>query len=181
MARDGAVHGWSCDHGLRGVRHVRFASPPPSLYSAWVVALLIGAILAPTDAAAVAVLLRHNVGFSHRVATQQLLAPGNFTSAHATFLFAKEMDGGILGVCGGYLMLLHLRRLEVETAIYPILALMGSLLLFGGTQTVGSSGFIAVYLAGVVVGALSHLAFFLLITYLTAGLGFNKFNGLGSR
>ena len=29
--------------------------------------------------------------------------------------------------------------------------------------------------------ALSHLAFLLLITYLTAGLGFNKFNGLGSQ
>jgi hypothetical protein len=29
--------------------------------------------------------------------------------------------------------------------------------------------------------ALSHLAFLLLITYLTAGLGFNRFNGLGSR
>jgi hypothetical protein len=29
--------------------------------------------------------------------------------------------------------------------------------------------------------ALSHLPFLLLITYLTAGLGFNKFNGLGSR
>ena len=32
--------------------------PPPSPYSLWLVALLIGAILAPTDAAAVAVLLR---------------------------------------------------------------------------------------------------------------------------
>ena len=30
-------------------------------------------------------------------------------------------------------------------------------------------------------GALSHLAFLLLITYLRAGLGFNRFNGLGSR
>jgi hypothetical protein len=29
--------------------------------------------------------------------------------------------------------------------------------------------------------ALSHLAFLLLITYLTAGLGFNRFNGLESR
>jgi hypothetical protein len=28
---------------------------------------------------------------------------------------------------------------------------------------------------------LSHLAFLLLFTYLTAGLGFNRFNGLGSR
>ena len=39
--------------------------------------------------------------------------------------------------------------------------------------------------AGKVLGrpstALSHLAFLLLITYLTAGLGFNKFNGLGSQ
>jgi hypothetical protein len=32
-----------------------------------------------------------------------------------------------------------------------------------------------------VATALSHLAFLLLITYLTAGLGFNRFNGLGSR
>ena len=29
--------------------------------------------------------------------------------------------------------------------------------------------------------ALSHLAFLLLITYLKVGLGFNRFNGLGSR
>jgi hypothetical protein len=29
--------------------------------------------------------------------------------------------------------------------------------------------------------ALSHLAFLLLFTYLTAGLGFNRFNDLGSR
>jgi hypothetical protein len=31
------------------------------------------------------------------------------------------------------------------------------------------------------LAALSHLAFLLLITYLTTGLGFNRFNGLGSR
>jgi hypothetical protein len=39
-------------------------------------------------------------------------------------------------------------------------------------------------LVGVVdplAAALSHLAFLLLITYLTVGLGFNRFNGLGSR
>ena len=31
------------------------------------------------------------------------------------------------------------------------------------------------------MAALSHLAFLQFITYLTAGLGFNRFNGLGSR
>ncbi len=58
VACGGAGHGWSRDHGWHRLHHVRLASPPPSPYSAWVVALLIGAILAPTDAAAVAVLLR---------------------------------------------------------------------------------------------------------------------------
>ena len=33
---------------------------------------------------------------------------------------------------------------------------------------------------GSVLAALSHLAFLLLITYLTTGLGFNRFSGLGS-
>jgi hypothetical protein len=33
--------------------------------------------------------------------------------------------------------------------------------------------------SGWLAEALSHLAFLLLITYVTAGLGFNRFNGLG--
>ena len=150
--------------------------PPPSPYSPWLVALLIGAILAPTDAAAVAVLLRRaRLALPKRVTaalevesglndpmsvfltvllTQQVLTPGSITLAHGAILFAEEMGGGaLLGVCGGYLLLFVLRRLEVETAIYPVLALAGSLLLFGAAQSVGASGFIAVYLAGVIVGA----------------------------
>ena len=89
--------------------------------------------------------------------TQQVLSPGSITLAHGAILFAEEMGGGaLLGVCGGYLLLFALRRLEVDTAIYPVLALMGSLLLFGAAQSVGASGFIAVYLAGVIVGASEH-------------------------
>ena len=153
--------------------------PPPSPYSPWLVALLIGAILAPTDAAAVAVLLRRaRLALPKRVTaalevesglndpmsvfltvllTQQVLTPGSITLAHGAILFAEEMGGGaLLGVCGGYLLLFVLRRLEVETAIYPVLALAGSLLLFGAAQSVGASGFIAVYLAGVIVGATEH-------------------------
>ena len=65
--------------------------------------------------------------------------------------------GALLGVGGGYLLLLVL-RLEVETAVYPVLALMGALLVFGAAQSVGASGFIAVYLAGVIVGATEHRA-----------------------
>jgi cell volume regulation protein A len=91
------------------------------------------------------------------VLTQQLLAPGSFTVGHAAILFTEEMCGGaLLGAGGGYLLLLILRRLKVETAIYPVLALMGALLLFAAAQSVGASGFIAVYLAGVIVGNSEH-------------------------
>jgi cell volume regulation protein A len=89
--------------------------------------------------------------------TQEVLAPGSFSVAHAATIFAEEMGGGaLLGVGGGYLILLVLRRLAVETAIYPVLALLGSLLLFGTAQSTGASGFIAVYLAGVIVGNAEH-------------------------
>ncbi|MBR0682671.1 potassium/proton antiporter [Roseomonas eburnea] len=153
--------------------------PPPLPYSFWVIALLVGSILAPTDAAAVATVLRRaGLALPERITavlevesglndpmsvfltvllTQQVLTPGSFTVEHAALLFAKEMGGGaLLGVGGGYLLLLVLRRLVAETALYPVLALMGALLLFGAAQSLGASGFIAVYLAGVVVGTAEH-------------------------
>jgi NhaP-type Na+/H+ or K+/H+ antiporter len=72
-------------------------------------------------------------------------------------LFAEEMGGGaLLGVGGGYVLLLVLRRLDADKALYPVVALLGALLLFGATQSVGASGFIAVYLAGITVGTTEH-------------------------
>ena len=153
--------------------------PPPSPYPTWIIALLVGAILAPTDAAAVATLLRRShLALPERITavlevesglndpmsvfltvllTQQLLAPGSFKVDHAVLFFAEEMGGGVLfGFGGGWLLLLVLRRLDADTALYPVVALLGALLLFGATQSVGASGFIAVYLAGVVVGTTEH-------------------------
>ena len=42
--------------------------------------------------------------------------------------------------------------------MYPILALAGATALFGGAQTVGASGFLAVYLAGLILGSHRHRA-----------------------
>jgi cell volume regulation protein A len=42
--------------------------------------------------------------------------------------------------------------------LYPILALAGATALFGGAQTVGASGFLAVYLAGLILGSHRHRA-----------------------
>jgi NhaP-type Na+/H+ and K+/H+ antiporter len=141
----------------------------------WNQALLIGAVLAPTDAAAVNTLLRASrVSVPERVTAalelesglndpmsvfltvllvQGLTTPEGLTTGHAVVMFLEEMAGGaIAGVAGGYALLWLLRRLPVELPIYPVLALTSALAIFGGAQTVGASGFLAVYLMGVIVG-----------------------------
>jgi NhaP-type Na+/H+ and K+/H+ antiporter len=141
----------------------------------WNQALLIGAVLAPTDAAAVNTLLRASrVSVPERVTAalelesglndpmsvfltvllvQGLTTPEGITTGHAVAMFLEEMAGGaIAGVAGGYALLWLLRRLPVELPIYPVLALTSALAIFGGAQTVGASGFLAVYLMGVIVG-----------------------------
>lgn len=141
----------------------------------WTEALLIGAVLAPTDAAAVNTMLRAaRVAVPQRVTAtlelesgvndpmsvfltvllvQGLTTHGGITTWHAIGMLFEEMVGGaVAGLAGGYALLLLLRRLPVEAPIYPVLALMSVLVVFGGAQTLGASGFLAAYLMGLVVG-----------------------------
>lgn len=138
-------------------------------------ALLIGAVLAPTDAAAVNTVLRAaKVVVPERVIAtlevesglndpmsvfltvlivQFLTAPEAATATHAVVFFFEEMAGGaILGLLAGYGLLLLLRKLPVQSSIYPVLALTSVLAVFGGAQLIGASGFLAAYLMGVIVG-----------------------------
>lgn len=147
----------------------------------WPQGLLIGATVASTDAAAVVSLLHlRKLDIHARVsATLELESGINdpmaifltvllvgllFRStmpldARALILFVTEMGGGIvLGVGGGYLLLWLVNRVDAASGLYPILALSGALCLFGGAQTVGASGFLAVYLAGLILGAHRHRA-----------------------
>jgi cell volume regulation protein A len=142
---------------------------------AWADALLIGAVLAPTDAAAVNTVLRAaRVAVPERVSAvlevesglndpmsvfltvllvQLLTSPGNFTIVGGIFFFVKEMVGGaIIGLLAGFLLLRLLRKLPLPAAIYPVLALACVLVVFGGAQLFGASGFLAVYLMGIIVG-----------------------------
>ena len=141
----------------------------------WNEALLIGAVLAPTDAAAVNTLLRSaRVAVPERVtATLEIESglndpmsvfltvtvleifthPETFGAGHAIILFLEEMLGGaLIGLAAGFVLLWLLRKLPLQASLYPVLAVTCVLVVFGGAQVIGASGFLAVYLMGLVVG-----------------------------
>lgn len=153
-----------------------------------IAALLLGAIVAPTDAAAVFLLLhQRGAEIKERVNTAlevesglndpmaifltlvciELLAPGAREPSWWIFLqFITEMIGGaVIGIAGGFFLLTLINRLEIAPGLYPILALAVSVAIFGGSQAVGASGFLAVYLAGLVLGRYRHRASGLIIRF----------------
>lgn len=151
----------------------------------WVEGLLAGAIVASTDAAAVFFLLNlRGTNLVKRVSATLEVESG-LNDPMAVFLtvtfvellhrgipewtwptigqfaavFGVQLVGGAaIGLVGGYALLRAINALHLATGLYPILALSVALLLFAGAQTVGASGFLAVYLAGLVVGTRRHRA-----------------------
>jgi cell volume regulation protein A len=141
----------------------------------WLLGLLIGAIVGSTDAAAVFSLL-HSRGLElkQRVgATLEIESGSNdpmaiFLTIGLVELLAagkSELDGsllkslvlqfglgGIMGVAGGFALRWLLNSLRLEAGLYPLLALSGALAIFGVTASLHGSGFLAVYLAGLIMG-----------------------------
>ncbi|HEX3415028.1 MAG TPA: potassium/proton antiporter [Stellaceae bacterium] len=149
--------------------------------TSWTRGLLIGAIVAPTDAAAVSALLHlRRLDLRARVAAileiesglndpssvllavllvNLLVAPAPLSGSHIVALLAREIvAGAVFGIGGGYLLLALINRLEATSGLYPILALAGGTALFGAAQTAGASGFLAAYLAGLILGSHRHRA-----------------------
>jgi potassium/hydrogen antiporter len=141
----------------------------------WLQGMLVGAIVASTDAAAVFALLRHaGATLQERVTATleiesgsndpmaifltvmllELLAAGRTELDAAILLaFVKQFGiGAALGVAGGRLLVWLINRLSLATGLYPLLAVAGGLLIFAVTAQVGGSGFLAIFLAGVVLG-----------------------------
>ena len=144
-----------------------------------VLALLAGAAAAPT--AAVAVLLRRagaalperlfallevESGLNDPMSVfltfllMRLIAePGSIGVGGAALLFLQEMVGGAaLGVAGGWTLAESLKRLPLEAPLAPVLVLTGGLAVFGLAQLIGTSGFLATYVAAVITGATQHRA-----------------------
>ena len=141
----------------------------------WLPSLLIGAIVGSTDAAAVFFLLRiGRITVKERVRSTlevesgsndpmaifltlmlvELMIAGNGSvGAEILVGFVQQMGLGLIfGVAGGYLIAFFVNRVELEGALYPVVVLGSACFLFAVTGMVGGSGFLAVYVGGLVAG-----------------------------
>ena len=141
-----------------------------------VAGLLAGAAAAPTDAAAVAVLLRRAGAalperlralleiesglndpmsvFLTLLLLHIIVAPDSVGIGDAVLRFFEEMAGGaVLGLAAGWLLAQSLKRLPLEASLAPVFVLAAGLVVFGLAQLLGTSGFLAIYLAAVMTGA----------------------------
>lgn len=138
-------------------------------------ALLLGAIIGSTDAAAVFGLLR-SAGFDLKertgstleiesgtndpmaifltVTLVEILATANDNPGIAvlTSLIQQMGLGLVLGYAGGRALAWLIKRLHLSASLYPLFALAGGLSIFGLTNLWGGSGFLAIYLVGMIVG-----------------------------
>ncbi|MGL6289843.1 MAG: potassium/proton antiporter [Silanimonas sp.] len=141
----------------------------------WVEGLLLGAVLASTDAAAVFFLLRGSgIALPKRVNGVLEIESGSndpaavfLTILLCTWLSVGDIGGPVglagklvlqlglgigLGVLGGRLIALGLNRLALPEGLHPLFALAGAVGVFAVTNTLHGSGFLAVYVAGLVLG-----------------------------
>ena len=139
----------------------------------WYVALLVGAALAPTDPAVVFSVLgqREVAGRSGTILEGEsgandpvgiallvsLLAAGSLTAGAAVDVagqFALQMGvGAVVGVVGGRALLWLIRHVSLPSeGLYPLRTLAAVLVLYGVTTLAHGSGFLAVFVAGIVLG-----------------------------
>lgn len=141
----------------------------------WMEGMLIGAIVGSTDAAAVfSVLNMQGLALKTRVGSTLEIESGlndptaifltitvvefirlGETGFHFSMLlaFAWQMGvGALVGMAGGKVLAWGVARLELSPGLYPLLALFGGLSIFGIAAVLHSSGFLAVYLGGLMVG-----------------------------
>jgi cell volume regulation protein A len=140
----------------------------------WVESLLMGAVVASTDAAAVFLLinagglrLRPRVRNTLEVESGtndpfavflalvlvEILSMGGHSWGHAAVTFIREAAlGCVIGYGGGRAITLVLNRVPLAQGLHAPFVAVSALVVFAFGNSVHCSGFLAVYLAGLVVG-----------------------------
>src|SRR5215467_2659783 len=156
----------------------------------WAEALLIGAVVASTDAAAVFFLvhagglrLRPRVGATLEVESGsndpfavlltillvEYLTAGDQSFGHVLAVLAEQAAlGTIIGVLGGRAIVLVLNRLQLPQGLHAPFVTTSALVIFGVASVSHASGFLAVYLAGLIVGNRATRAHNTVIVFLDA-------------
>jgi cell volume regulation protein A len=156
----------------------------------WSEALLIGAVVASTDAAAVFLLvhtqglrLRPRVGATLEAESGtndpfaifltlmlvEFISIGQSSASHVLMEFAQEaVLGTIMGVVGGRLVVIALNRVALPQGLHAPFVTTAALVIFGFAQIAHASGFLAVYLAGIIIGNRPTRAHNSVVTFLDA-------------
>jgi cell volume regulation protein A len=137
--------------------------------------LLLGSIVASTDAAAVFLLLRAGgLQLRRRAGTtleiesatndpmavfltfalvSALAAPENASVLQLVGHFLQQASiGSLAGLAGGFAICALINRVDLADGLHPILVVAAALLVFAAAALVGGSGYLAVFVAGLVVG-----------------------------
>lgn len=156
----------------------------------WTEALLVGAVVASTDAAAVFLLvhtqglrLRPRVGATLEVESGtndpfavfltlmlvEFITIGQGSAWQIALQFTHEaVLGAVVGVFGGWLVVLALNRVALPQGLHAPFVATAALVIFGTAQISHASGFLAVYLAGIIIGNRPTRAHNSVVTFLDA-------------
>ncbi len=156
----------------------------------WGESLLVGAVVASTDAAAVFLLvhtqglrLRPRVGATLEAESGtndpfaifltlmlvEFISSGESSFAHIAIEFAREaVLGVVVGVIGGRLVVVALNRVALPQGLHAPFVATAALVIFGAAQIAHGSGFLAVYLAGIIIGNRPTRAHNSVVTFLDA-------------
>jgi cell volume regulation protein A len=150
--------------------------------------MLVGAVVASTDAAAVFFLLRTNGLQLKRRVNAVLEIESSTNDPVAVFLVVALVEiamarssgsltniaehlivhagiGALAGLGGGYLIVTALNRLKLPSGLPPLFTVACAVMIFGLAAVAGGSAFLAVYLAGLVVGNRPVRAFPSILTF----------------
>ena len=161
-----------------------------ALDTSWVEALLIGSVVASTDAAAVFFLLHaRGLRLRPRVAATievesgsndpfavlltillvEFLSAGDRSWQHVVAVLAEQaIPGAAIGLLGGRAIVFVLNRFGLAQGLHAPFVTTSALVLFGLASAIHASGFLAVYLAGLVVGNRATRAHNAIIVFLDA-------------